>query len=334
MFEGWREALTELGEQVHVFNTNDRLTVYDNLAIETGNTDREIREFRKAFTRDQVISLSMEPLLAAAMAGWPDVVMFVSGFFVDWHVPAILRARGIKVVFLCTEAPYEDPRQLELAPHADVTLLNDPATKSVYEAVCDTVAYSPHAYRPRIHHPRPDVKTSFDLVFAGTGYDSRIEFFTGMGLRGLKVALGGNWTQLPARSQLRKYLLHRQRECLDNEQTAQLYASGRAGINFYRREHGDGATNEGWAVGPREIEMAACQLFFLRDHRPEGDELFPGLPTFDDAQTAGELLRWSLKNDKLRQRGAAAAWEAIADRTFTSNAKMLLRLLDSQPVRV
>jgi hypothetical protein len=58
------------------------------------------------------------------------------------------------------------------------------------------------------------------------------------------------------------------------------------------------------------------------------------LPTFTDPQGAGELLRWALKNDHLRATGAAAARQAIADRTFSSNARMLLRLLDHQSVTI
>lgn len=335
VFEGWREALADAGQQVVVYNTNDRLTFYDAVAIETGYVaDDGTREFRKALSRDEVTSLAMQSLLGAAMACWPDVVLLVSGFFVDWHLPAILRARGIRVVLLCTEAPYEDPRQLELAEHADVTLLNDPVTTEAYAAVCGKVAYSPHAYRPAIHFPRPGARKKYDLVFSGTGYESRIGFFEGMGLKGLKVGLAGNWATLPEASRLNRYLLHDRKVCLGNAETAALYGQGRAGINFYRREASDGATAEGFACGPREIEMAACGLWFLRDPRPEGDTLFPSLPVFEDAQGAGELLRWALKNDTVREAGAQAAREAVADRTFSSNAKMLLRLLDRQPVRM
>jgi hypothetical protein len=334
LYNGWTEALRELGEHVLTFDLATLLTFYDSVAIETGRKDDGGRpEFRKALTHDQAIDLAADRLFVAAYKAWPDVILIVSGFFTPPWLLEILRGRGHKIVLLMTECPYEDPRQLELAPYADVVLLNDPVTMPKYLDMCDTVAYSPHAYRPSVHYPRPGRKR-FDLAFSGTGYQSRIDFFDGMGLSGLKVALAGNWLLLPPKSGLRKYLRHPDAECLDNTQTAELYGQARAGINFYRREHTENATAEGWAIGPREVEMAACGLWFLRDPRPEGDALFPQLPVFTDSQQAGELLRWALRNAGVRATGAAAAREAIADRTFSNNAKMLLRLLDRQPVTI
>jgi hypothetical protein len=335
VFEGWREALTEAGEHVAVYNMSDRLTFYDSVAIETGRKDDEGRpEFHKALTHEQAVELGGNGLFSAAYKFWPDVILIVSGFFTPPGMLEILRSRGHKIVLVMTEAPYEDPRQLELAAAADVVLLNDPVTIGGYQAVCPVVAYSPHAWRPSVHYPRPWLEKRYDLVFSGTGFQSRIDFFTGMGLRGLRVALAGNWLRMPRRSQLRKYLIHAGEDCLDNEATAELYAEGSAGINFYRREAAGGATAGGWAVGPREVEMAACGLWFIRDPRPEGDDLFPRLPVFETAQQAGEMLRWALRNDPVRDAGAAAARDAVAGRTFSSNARMLLRLLDRQPVTI
>ena len=288
VFEGWREALTEAGEHVATFDFSSRLTFYDSVAIETGRADDQGRpEFRKAVTHDEAIQLAANGLLAECYKFMPQVVLIVSGFFTPPPLLQILRARGHKIVMLMTEVPYEDPRQLELAPYADVTLVNDPVSIDKYREVCPVAEYSPHAYRPSVHYPRRE-RPEYDLAFSGTGYQSRIEFFTQMGLRGLKVALAGNWIQLPKRSQLRKYLIHDPEDCLDNESTAVLYQVSRAGINFYRREAMNDSTAAGWACGPREIEMAAAQLFFLRDPRPEGDKLFPMLPTFTSPQQAGE----------------------------------------------
>ena len=74
--------------------------------------------------------------------------------------------------------------------------------------------------------------------------------------------------------------------------------------------------------------MAACGLFFLRDPRPESDEVFPMLPTFASPEDAGEQLRWWLAHDSEREAASAAALDAISDRTFDRNAKSLLRLLN------
>ena len=334
LYVGWAEALRELGEHVIEYNLSDRLTFYDSIAIETGREDDDgHKEFRKALTHDEAIRMASAGIFGSCYQSWPDVVLVVSGFFTPPPLLEVLRARRHKIVMLMTEAPYEDPRQLDIARYADVCLLNDPVTIGAYRDVCPVAEYSPHAYRPSVHYPRRTEPPKWDLAFSGTGYESRIKFFEAMGLDGLRVALAGNWVQL-GESALRRYLIHGPEDCLDNEVTSDLYQVSRAGLNMYRREAEDDATAAGWAMGPREVEMAACGLWFLRDPRPEGDELLPMLPTFSGPQEAGELLRWWLGHDSLREEAARAARVAVADRRFTSNAKMLLRLLDRQPVTI
>ena len=335
LYVGWAEALRELGEHVLEYNMADRLTFYDSVAIETGRSDRHGNpEFRKALTHDKAIEMAANGILSALYQGWPDVVLIVSGFFTPPGLLEIIRARRHTVVLLMTESPYEDPRQLAIAPYSDVTLLNDPATIGAYRDVCAAAEYAPHAYRPSVHFPRRAAAPSYDLAFSGTGYESRIAFFEAMGLDGLRVALAGNWVQMPEGSPLRQYLIHDPADCLDNEVTSDLYQAAQAGINFYRREADESVTVPGWAMGPREVEMAASGLFYLRDPRPEGDEVLPMLPRFASPEDAGQQLRWWLDHDDARDTAAQAAREAVRGRTFTSNARMLLRLLDRQPVTI
>jgi spore maturation protein CgeB len=81
----------------------------------------------------------------------------------------------------------------------------------------------------------------------------------------------------------------------------------------------------GVACGPREIEMAACGLWFTRDPRPESDGLFAMLPSFTSPAEASEQIRWAVSHDRARQKAAAAAREAVAGRTFRESAMRLLR---------
>jgi hypothetical protein len=226
--------------------------------------------------------------------------------------------------------------QLERAQCTDVTLLNDPVNIGQYRAMGVTTEYAPHAYRPEIHYPRkpgdafrPDLAA--DLSFIGTGFKSRVEFFERMHLDGLDVLLGGCWPDLAEDSPLHTYIGHGPEVCVDNDETAEIYRHAKAGINFYRREYDDADDQhvQPYAMGPREVEMAACGLFYLRDPRPEGDELLPMLPTFSGPEDAGEQLRWWLDHDREREAAAAAAREAVASRTFDENARRLLKLLDS-----
>jgi spore maturation protein CgeB len=325
---GWVEALQELGEQVAVYNLDARLTLYERALIDVGKDEGGTLRLRKALTQDQAIGLATNGIKSAAYQFWPDAVLVISYLFVPADLLDLLRDRGHKVVLVHTESPYQDDEQIALAAHADHNLVNDPTNLERFREVT-RAEYAPQAYRPSVHHPGPaDPNLAADLAFVGTGFPSRIEFLERMDLDGLDVLLAGNWQLLAAESPLRKWVAHDDQECLDNEQTAEVYRSARAGLNLYRREAERPELAAGWACGPREIEMAATGLFFAREPRPEGDELFPTLPTFDSPEQASSQIRWWLAHDRERERAAAMAREAVAGRTFEANAKRLLALLD------
>jgi spore maturation protein CgeB len=141
-----------------------------------------------------------------------------------------------------------------------------------------------------------------------------------MDLDGLDVILAGNWQHCDENSPLRKYVPHDIEECLDNEQTVAVYQSAKIGMNLYRREAETDAQIAGWALGPREVEMAACELFFLRDPAP-GNRRGPG----DAAQLhhPGRGVRAApvlAETPGERQELANQARAAVADRTFDNHA--------------
>lgn len=319
---GYVEALRAAGQRVVEYPLGSALTFYDSVLVPAG-----AGRFRKALSAEQATELAADRLAGALYKTRPDVLLLTSGFFIDYDVLDLARRDGVRVVAILTEQPYEHTRELELARHCDVVLLTDPVNIGDFQQVT-TAAHAPHCYRPAVHTPGPpDPVLACDLAFVGTGYASRIRFFEQMDLDGLDVLLGGNWQQLTKDSPLRRYVAGGPEDCLDNVDTVDVYRSARVGINLYRREAEDGAA-QGWAAGPREIEQAAIGTFFLRDPRPEGDELFPMLPTFTSPGEASDLLRWFLARPDERAELAIKAREAIADRTFDNAAARLLRLLD------
>jgi spore maturation protein CgeB len=288
---------------------------------------------RRAMNDSEALRMAMQGVSHAAFTFWPDVVIFISGFFVTPGIMALLQSRRMKVVLLCTESPYQEQMQLERAQCADIVLLNDPVNIEQYRELGVVAEYAPHAYRPSVHYPRTgpaDPDLNADLAFIGTGFTSRIAFFEKMNLDGLDVLLGGCWP-LAAKSPLRQYMGHDIEQCVPNDETAEVYRNAKCGINFYRREFDDVDVDTEavpWAMGPREIEQAACGMPFLRDPRAEGDEVLHMLPTFATPEDASEQLRWLLSHETEREKIARQAREAIQDRTFTNNAKRLLKLLE------
>jgi spore maturation protein CgeB len=338
VYTGWVEALRALGETVEVYNLDDRLKFFGAAYFEDGEPTADGRlRIKKALTREEAIGLAAENIWAVAYRWWPDVILGISAFFTPPFMLDVLRSRRHKVVLLHTESPYQDDEQLARSAHADLNLVNDPVSIAAYREL-GPAEYMPHAYREAVHYPgpgRPELKS--DLCFVGTGFPSRQRFLEAMDLGGLDVLLGGGWPGLPGDSPLRAHLLDpdvapdvtvENMRCLDNDVTADVYRSARCGLNLYRREAEDSWDGRAWACGPREIEMAACGLPFARDPRGESDELFPMLPRFSDPGEASGQVRWLLANEARREKAAAAARAAIADRTFEGNAKRLLRLLD------
>lgn len=325
VYIGWLEALRALGCHVIEYNLDNRLAFYDQALMPTEYQGR----FRKALTSDQAIELAVNGLYSTLYKAQPDLLFVVSGFFVPVDVYDRAREYGTRIVILHTESPYEDDRQVQLAPFADLNLINDPTNLGRFNHAALTF-YAPHAYRPEVHTPGPPSLPMVDFTFVGTGYPSRVEFFERMDLDGLAVRFAGNWQGLAETSPLAPHMMAPAAECLDNEDTVALYRSARASMNVYRREARAGELADGWAMGPREVEMAACGLFYLRESRSEGDEVLPMLPIFTSPEDAAEQLRWWLAHDDERADVALKAREAIADRTFIGNAAGLLRQLDKE----
>lgn len=317
---GWVKGLRANGVTTVDFNFDDRMSFYVRAHLEHEGRFRQAVEHP-----EQAARMAAKGLEAACYELWPDVVVIISGFFVPPETYDLMRSRGHKVVLVHTESPYEDDRQLQRAPRADLNVLNDPTNLDRFKEAGPSV-YIPHAHDPDVHHPRRPVPSAVSqFCFVGTGYPSRSEFFEQVDWSGIDATLAGNWRSLAPDSPLRPLLAHPIDECCPNDQTAVLYASTKASVNLYRKEATHNA--DGWAMGPREVELAACGTFFLREPRGEGDEVLDMLPTFDGPDDFGDRLRWWLSHDDKRSEAARLAREAVADRTFTAHAARLLSLL-------
>lgn len=318
VYKGWLKAFRQLGLTVVDFNFDDRLTFYENAHI------RREGAFVRAFPEpNDVVNLAAKGLEAAVYEVWPDVIFVVSGFYLPDEYLDVLMSRGHTVVLLHTESPYEDSRQLRVAGRVSVNVVNDPTNLEQFKAENQRSVYLPHAYDPDVHRPDGDA-TSSDFCFVGTGFRQRREFFERVDWTGIDAKFAGNWQQPGL---LAPFLVHGTDECLDNVDAARLYRGAKASANLYRREVLAADSAEGWSMGPREVELAACGTFFLRDPRPEGDALLPMLPTFTDPDGFGDQLRWWLDHESEREKAAEAARLAVRGRTFVNNAASLLSMI-------
>jgi spore maturation protein CgeB len=328
--DGLAKGLRANGAEVGLLNLNDRLNFYSAAHVDRGDS-----VYVKALSRDDAIRAASKGIETVCYEWWPDVVIIVSGFFIPPEIWGCLARRPHHVVLWCTESPYEDDRQMVPAEYADTVIINDPRNLEPFREVNPRTWYLPHSYDPDRHRPgTPDPELVCDFSFVGTGFPSRIEFLETVDWTGIDARLGGNWQQLDDGSPLVPMLVHGRTECMDNSDAARLYQSSKVTANLYRRETSEGGRPDGYAIGPREVELAASGAFFLRESRVEGDMLFPMLPTFTTPAEFQDLLRWWLDHPAERNSAAVAARAAVTDRTFTNTAARLLRLVEDAPTTV
>lgn len=320
---GWARGLNAAGANLINFTFGDRLWFFQNALIDRNG------EQVQAFDFDLACKMAFEGLGAWILETRPDVVMFVSGFWLNPLAMDLARNAGCTVVLLCTESPYEDVRQLALAAHSDIVLLNDPANIERFQWVCQNTKYVPHSYDPTVHKPGPALagRTS-DVVFVGTGYESRRDFFAKIDWTDIDLALLGNWPSV-AQHPLRQYVKHDKLDaCIDNDDAIGWYQSTKLSLNVYRQETELGADADGWAMTPREVELAAIGCPFITQPRGENVEHLPFVPKFETPAEAEELIRWLLTHDDERTQIAQKAREALAGWTFENRAAQLLQLIN------
>lgn len=325
------KGLASNGVQTRSFNLHDLMAFYTNSYVRDSDevlakTGAEV-EYTKAFDHAAAVQLCMDHLKAELWKIPYDVLVIVSGFFTDLEALDQIRTRGLKVVAVMTEQPYELTRELELASHVDVAALNDPTHIEQFADVAPVALYLPHSFDPAIHHAngRADL---YDFTFVGTGYPSRCRYFEKVDFGAARVNLAGNWDALDDDSPLRRYKQAESWSCLPNVHTAELYRQSAMSANIYRIEHDAGGDADGWAMGPREVELAACGTFFARDPRGESDSLFAMLPTITDPSELSDVIAWSMSHPVERQASADAARAAVADRDCHSVAGELLRAIE------
>jgi spore maturation protein CgeB len=322
VFRGWCRGLAENGVEVVPYVLSDRLLYYRNAVML--NDDGSVA---KKMTGDESRAAASLHILALAYRYDPDVVFIVHGAHADWGVLSELRCRK---VMLLTESPYEDEPQALMCQQVepDLILINDPTHQGVFDQIAPTF-YVPHAYDPTVHYPGTGV-IDHDCVFVGTGFQNRIDWLERVDWSGIDLVLAGEWSLLEGHD-LARFVSHQDdlQFCMSNDDTAELYRRSATGFNVYRYEtNGEHSVGDGWAIGPREVEAAACGMWMARQARAEGDELFPMLPTFTDPGELGDLIRWALAHPDERKRAAEAAAAAVADRTFANHAKRALARLN------
>ena len=320
--QGWVGGLQQAGCDVAYFDLYHRWVYYSSAKVldDDGNIARQMDpdEAKRAVTLG---------LLAEIYRYQPDVVFIIHGPHV---LPDLVAEIRVPVVIVGTESPYEDEAQVLWFTRCEpaMVLINDPTNLGIFQSAIPQTYYVPHAYRPELHSPAGD-RIYSDVAFVGTAFESRVALLDGVDWTGIHLLLAGNFDlMLPEGHRLHRYV-YNEGLSIDNSETASIYRGAMIGLNAYRTGATGqlASTDDGWSIGPREVEMAACGSFFLRESRPESDELFPFLPTFESSDELEWLIKEWLPRHEERTTLGRRARTAVEDRTFINHARRALSRL-------
>lgn len=303
---GWVKGLKQCGHEIYDWDLGLRLEFFQQGFTAIGSDD-------KTFTMEDVAINATAMLEAACWEQQPDIILIITGYYLP-PVFYDMARRQSKVILMVTESPYEDDRHLKMAEHCDAVIINDTKNLEAFNEICPTFYYG-HGYDPDLHTPgfaTPDLISEF--CFVGTGFPERVAFLEKIDWTTINATFAGNWQALEENSPLKPLVAHDIKDCIDNKDAVKIYQSSLISANLYRKQHT--YSYDGHSCGPREIEMAACGLFFLRETRPESDTLFPMLPTFSNPKELQDGIHYWLNRPEERQNRADQALQAIADRSF------------------
>jgi spore maturation protein CgeB len=277
-------------------------------------------------------------VLEMALRHQASVVVVVSAMLLHPDVVIMMRRAGLKIVVLFTESPYDEEKEMAIAGMVDGCWTNERSCVPKFRTVNPRTGYLPHAWHPLKHFPAapvPDIPTH-DVVFVGTGFTERVEWFNAIDWTGIDLGLYGTWKSVGLKRQVRACIKD---SVVTNEMAAALYRQAKVGLNLYRssRGWGRGAPRITYAesLSPRAYELAACGAFYLSDYRVEVREVFGDLvPTFTTPTEAAALIRLWLNQPEERARVAASLPACVAESSWVERAKTVLgdlsRLLHKQ----
>jgi hypothetical protein len=166
-----------------------------------------------------------------------DAVLVVSAMFLHPDVVILLKSTGKKVVVLFTETPYDIDQELKMAALVDGCWTHERSCLPDFKAVNKNSGYLPHGWHPERHFRGavPDDVPSHDVVFVGSGFPERIEWFNAIDWTGIDLGLYGSWEGLGLKPELAACIHSTE---IGNDHAVKLYR--RAKISFFWRVIGLG----------------------------------------------------------------------------------------------
>jgi spore maturation protein CgeB len=264
-----------------------------------------------------------QEVVTRALRDDADWVLVVCAAYLHPDVLVLCRRAHLPLAAVFTESPYDDAEQAKVAPLFDVVFTNERASVAPLREANPNTHYLPVGYDPAQHGPRADGADvpAHDVVFVGTGFDSRVALLSAVDWTGIDLGLYGYWADLPKDHPLRPYVHD---GLVDNAAAGVLYRRAKLGLNLYRQPgFVDGAPVPAESLNPRAYELAADGVFTLSHYRAEVGERFGGLvPTFATAEELERRTRRYLQEDTGPTRAVLPGH--VSEDTYTHRAAQLV----------
>lgn len=329
VYNGIIPELRNLGVEVHEYDLESRLTLSGRF-MDMVWRQRGRPKDAKYSQADVIYKASIEAL-ERALRYEVDGVLVFSGMFCHPDLLVLLRRAHIRTAILLSESPYDDERQARtVLPWVDVAWTNERSSVKFLRQTNPNVNYMPHGFNPAVHHPEagPDESEvpAHDVVFVGSLFAERVDLLAQVDWTGIDLGLYGEWSGLPSRHKLRKFLAG---DVVDNRYAAALYRKAKIGLNLYRESIGWGKyaprISHAESMNPRTLELAACGCFQISQARDEITEVFgTAVPTFKTVDGLTEQLWYALEHPAERQKRAQRALAAVQPQTFAARAQTIV----------
>jgi spore maturation protein CgeB len=331
VYDGLVHGLEKNGVDVFTYRLDLQLDASQKSLYWLWRTRRKIDPSLTKPTGADVVHHAGICALDAALDRQVDVILVISAMFVHPNLIVKWRRAGQKVAVLFTESPYDLDHETAIAEIVDGCWTNERTAVADFRTVNPYSGYLAHAWHPRTHTAQAngvdaDVE-AHDVVFVGSGFRERAQWFNQVDWSGINLGLYGQWKHVGLRREVRACV---RGAVVPNAVAAALYRRAKIGLNLYRTTAGFGLsgpaiTHAAESLNPRAYELAACGVFHLSDERAEVREVFGDLvPTFRSPAEASRLIRSWLADDAGRARVAAALPATVAEASWVARSRTVI----------
>jgi spore maturation protein CgeB len=326
VYDGLSYGLQQLGVEVIPYRLDQRIPMAGKVLNVRW---RQLKKWDRDLPKPNVADVQYQAAVGAvemALRRQVDVVIIVSAMFFHLDVIQMMKNAHITVTVLFTESPYDTDKELRVAKIVDGCWVNERSVLPKFKAVNPNAGYLPHGWHPEKHRldlvDDPSLVPAHDVVFVGSGFQERIDFFNAIDWTGIDLGLYGVWKDWGLKPQAAACIMQDE---IDNAYTAALYRRAKVCLNLYRNRDGNRLRVSGESLSPRAYELAACGSFHLSEYRPEVAEVFGDrVPTFTTPVEAAALIRLWLANDQQREAVAAELPACVAEASWVSRATTVL----------